>query len=283
MNVSAKTMEHQRTCISGPGRTQTYHLRSAGLQVLLPSDPQFVESQGSYWSLSAQPWPACIVLPRSVHDVAAAILLLAEHGWKFTVRSGGHTPHMSKETNGVTLDLRHMNNVHVNEEDGTADIGPGARWKDVYAELNRHGRMVAGGREGNVGVGGLILGGGNTFLTAREGFACDTVIAFEVALADGRIITADSQRHSDLFWALKGGSNNFGVVTNFKMKTFEGSNIWGGVTLYPKHTSPQVIQNLTMFTDAVHTMLDTNMLWVFTYTGTSCPKTMFDRVLNDKQ
>ncbi|KAI1455764.1 hypothetical protein F4805DRAFT_468505 [Annulohypoxylon moriforme] len=247
--------------------TQARILRSAGLEVLLPPDAEFAKSQESYWSLSARLSPACVVRPRSSQEVASAVRSLVTQRWKFALRSGGHATcaGASNIADGVTLDLSLMSWIRFNKTDNTVDIGPGARWKDVYTELDKHGRMVAGGREGNVGVGGLILGGGKTFLTARRGFACDNVVQFEVVLADGTIVAASLGQSDDLFWALKGGSNNFGVVTNFKMKTFDGGKVWGGINFYSKEVAGQAIQNVVDFTNNLHGTLDSNMLCLFTY------------------
>ncbi|KAI1131761.1 hypothetical protein F5Y10DRAFT_275322 [Nemania abortiva] len=243
-------------------------VRSAGLRVLLPSDDEFATRQRSIWSLSAQILPGCIVRPHTTQEVAIAVHMFSTHEWEFAIRSGGHTPWAgaSSVAGGIILDLSLLASIQYDYIDSAVIVGPGALWKDVYAKLDQVGRMVAGGREGNVGVGGLILGGGYSFLTARKGFACDTVIQFEVVLADGSIILADAQQSSDLFWALKGGSNNFGVVTSFKMETYEGTRIWGGVTFYPKSISYQAIKNLTAFTEDLPNALDSSMLCFFAHT-----------------
>lgn len=101
---------------------------------------------------------------------------------------------------GVTIDLGFLNLTQYEPDTKTVCIGPGAKWKDVYAELEKYGRVVVGAREAEVGVGGFLLGGGNTFYTPRYGFACDNVIAYEVVLADGRIVTTNAEgEHSGTF------------------------------------------------------------------------------------
>ena len=248
-------------------------LVNAGLQaqVLLPADNDYAVRQNSYWSNSAKIKPACIVRPRSVDEVSLTVKTLVAAGEKFAVRSGGHTQYAGSNNieAGVTIDLGLLGSTRYNETDETVDIGPGGRWREVYAELHKHGRVVAGGREGNVGVAGLILGGGNTFLTARRGFACDNVVAYEVVLADGRVITADTNSHDDLFRALKGGSNNFGIVTNFKMNAIKCDKVWGGLAFFPKQITPDAIQALVEFTDNMSEDVDSNLLCFFTYMGMS--------------
>ena len=263
-------------------------LRQAGLDVFLPSDETYTIRQESYFSKTAsQLAPACIVRPSSAAQVSSALRILAEGGYPFAIRSGGHAPNAgaSNIDGGVTLDLGLLNWTRVEtaqEGDGVAegheaeeapvmvDIGPGARWTDVYASLYPHNLVVAGGREGGVGVGGLILGGGNTYFTASQGFACDNVVAFEVVLApDGRIVTATADNtYADLFWALRGGGNNFGVVTNFRMKALKGgSHVWGGLTLIPWQATPLAAQALVDFTSRVHEDVDSNLLCFFAYRG----------------
>lgn len=147
----------------------------------------------------------------------------------------------------------------------TASIGPGGRWRDVYAELHKHGRIVAGGREGNVGVAGLILGGGNTFLTARRGFACDDVVEFEVVLADGSVVRASRDENADLHRALKGGSANYGIVTDFKMHTVRCDRVWGGMTFFARDHIPAFIEAVHDFTANVARYPDDNLVTIFTY------------------
>ncbi|KAK7926906.1 hypothetical protein PG985_003904 [Apiospora marii] len=239
--------------------------------------------QATYWSDSAKLVPACIVQPRTADEVAKAVQILAATKTRFAVRSGGHTQWAGANNiqGGATLDLGALSWTRLSPDGGeTADIGPGGLWSDVYAELHRHGRVVAGGREGNVGVAGLILGGGNTFYTPRRGFACDNVEAFEVVLADGTLVTADQHgSYSDLYWALKGGSNNFGVVTNFRMRTLPGSGpVWGGLTFFPKQLTESAIDALADFTENMHKDPDSNLLCFFAYTVSDLTLPLFKDV-----
>ncbi|ETS73771.1 hypothetical protein PFICI_14717 [Pestalotiopsis fici W106-1] len=238
-----------------------------GEQIVAPTDAEYTARLDSYWSNSAKLKPACILRPKSTADVAAAIKALASREQSFAVRSGGHTNWAGSNNieGGVTLDLGSLSAITVSPDQATADIGPGARWREVYAELHKSKLAVAGGREGNVGVAGLLLGGGNTFFTGRHGFACDNVVAYEVVLADGSVVTADAKSNEDLFRALKGGSNNFGVVTKFTMKTVKSDQVWGGMTFYPKQTIPQAIDAVVSFAGKVNDDPDSNLVCIFTY------------------
>ena len=246
-------------------------LAKAGLQsqLLIPTDADYAARQDSYWSNSAKIKPACIVRPRSAEEVSLIVKTLVAAGEKFAVRSGGHAQNAGSNNieAGTTIDLGLLDSTTFNEADETVEIGPGGRWREVYAELHKHGRVVAGGREGNVGVAGLLLGGGNTFLTARLGFACDNVVAYEIVLADGRVITANADNNDDLFRALKGGSNNFGIVTNFTMNAVKCDKVWGGLAFFPKQVAPDAIQSLVEFTENVPKDVDSNLLCFFTYMG----------------
>ncbi|KAI1442043.1 FAD-binding domain-containing protein [Annulohypoxylon stygium] len=242
-------------------------LAKENIQVLLPADTEFVARQDSYWSNTAKITPTCIVRPKSANDVSITIKTLVKANEKFAIRSGGHAQYAGANNiaGGVTIDLGLLNWTRFDENSNTVDLGPGGRWREVYAELEKHGRVVAGGRDGNVGVAGLILGGGFTFFAARHGFACNEVIAYEVVLADGRIITADADINEDLFSVLKGGSNNFGVVTNFKLKTHSSRQVWAGLNFFPKHVTPDAITALVRFTDNAHEDPDSHLLFFFTY------------------
>lgn len=135
-----------------------------------------------------------------------------------------------------------MNGTTWNPETQVASILPGSRWGEVYEALNPLNVTVPGGRAASVGVAGFLTGGGNSFYSARKGFACDNVVNFEVVLASGEVINANATDNTDLFQALKGGQSNFGVVTRFDMQGFEAPDLWGGVVQYNKTTGPQHIE-----------------------------------------
>lgn len=120
---------------------------------------------------------------------------------------------------------------------------------------------MAGGREAAVGVGGLLLGGGNTLFTARHGFACDTVVSYEVVLADGSIVVAEAEGdYVDLFRTLKGSGNNLGIVTSFTLRAFPCDTIWGGGAIMPKTVVPAAADALVEFTSKVQDDPDSNLI-----------------------
>ena len=133
---------------------------------------------------------------------------------------------------GVTIDMTGLSSVDVNEDHSVASVGAGASWLDAYAYLDPLGKSVAGGRNGAVGVGGLTLGGGISYFSPSVGFTCDTAVNFEVVLAPGKLVNANATSHPDLFKALKGGTNNFGLVTRIDFNTVPISKILGGSVVY---------------------------------------------------
>ncbi|KAJ5936915.1 FAD-binding domain-containing protein [Penicillium verhagenii] len=255
-------------------------LIQAGLkeQLLLPSQPEYHTLQAASWSKSARLSPAAILRPRSASEVSTALHALITAGRKFAIRSGGHTQYPGAndiDGNGVTIDLGLLDWTRYDPTTETVEIGPGTRWKQVYAALREHGRVVAGGRDGNVGVAGLLLGGGKTFFAAQRGFACDDVVSFEVVVAGGNankdegcsVVTASAEEHPDLFRALKGGSNNFGIVTNFTMRALVCESVWAGLNFFPKERTEETAQALVNFTDCVDQYPDSHLLYFLSYTG----------------
>lgn len=191
---------------------QAQPLVDTGLQtrILFPTDAEYATRIGSYWCNNAKLKPACIFQPESVSEVAKAVKALSQARQVFAVRAGGHMNWAGSNNinDGVTIDLGLLNSTQYDASTQTARLGPGAKWKDVFAELEKHGRTVVGAREAECGVGGFLLGGGNTYYTSRYGFACDNVVAYEVVLADGRIVTADADGdHSGAFMFQSGQSD----------------------------------------------------------------------------
>ena len=138
----------------------------------------------------------------------------------FAVKGGGHTafPGASSIEGGITVSLESMNEITLSSDAKTAAIGPGNRWGAVYTKLAEQNLTVIGGRASDVGLG-LVLGGGVSHHSNIYGFACDNVASFELVTASGVVLTVSSTRFPDLYWALRGGGNNFGVVTKFTLET----------------------------------------------------------------
>lgn len=217
-------------------------------KVFLPGSDGYKASVSSYFSPQAAAVDAaCYVAPQTTQDVATIVKSLTspDHGgpYDFAIRAGGHTwfAGSNNSPGGVTIDLRGLSDISVSADRASVAVGAGATWDAVYGKLDALGISVAGGRVANVGVGGLTLGGGISYFGPREGWTCNQAIAFEVVLANGDIVKATETENSDLWWALRGGSNNFGVVTRIDFRTFEQGLLWYTMTFNPLSVVDQQI------------------------------------------
>ncbi|TVY75120.1 Bifunctional solanapyrone synthase [Fusarium oxysporum f. sp. cubense] len=202
---------------------------SLGDKISFPDTKSYNATLTSYWSKQESALhPNCVLQPTTAHDVVAALRIISTHkDCKFSIKSHGHAPAagFANSDSGVTIDMTTLSSVSLNKRSTIASIGAGAKWLDVYQHLDGSGVQVAGGRNGNVGVGGLLLGGGISHFTTKVGWACDRVVNYEVVLSNGTLINANKKENSDLFLALKGGGNNFGVVSRFDIETFPQGDI----------------------------------------------------------
>ncbi|KAG7044189.1 FAD binding domain-containing protein [Colletotrichum scovillei] len=237
-------------------------LIDAGLsgKIFFSNDTEYAVTIQSYYSGDVQDVrPSCIFKPTTSQQVSDAIKALNSEAfgcWTVAIRSGGHSPFPSNNAaNGVTIDLGGINSITYTDNPdsqghGVAALGPGGRWGEVYSALEEQGVMTTGGREGHVGVGGFLLGGGFSWYSAKYGLSADNVLNYEVVLANGSLIEANATAHADLFKALKGGMNNLGVVTRFDLRTFPANDIYGGIVAFAYTEKEPVVQSLiTMIRD----------------------------------
>ncbi|EMD93385.1 hypothetical protein COCC4DRAFT_133347 [Bipolaris maydis ATCC 48331] len=214
---------------------------------------EFEKSTSAYWDQKAREvQPSCVVRPRNVWELAQAVKILRqEEGLEpvFAVAGGGHSPvgGASSMQGGVLVDLSLFDKVILSEGKKSVGIGAGCRWIDVYAVLEKDGLAVVGGRNSAVGVARLTLGGGLSFFSPQYGFVCSNVVEYEVVLADGSIVTADQHNNTDLWRALKGGGNNFGIVTRFTVRTFPCMNVWSGFVYYSSWKHPEILSAFHSF------------------------------------
>ena len=168
---------------------------------------------------------------RSAHAV--------RHDLAVSVRSGGHSPlGHSTNTGGMVIDLAHLDAVEVLDADRRlVRVGGGATWGKVSAALDPHGWALTAGDTADVGVGGLTLGGGIGWMVRRYGLAIDNLVGARVVTADGRLVTASADEHADLFWALRGGGGNFGVVVDFDFVAQQVSTVHYGTITYQARRS----------------------------------------------
>ena len=196
------------------------------------SDPEYSTSQSKYWAAQQSDLrPLCRFLAPSANAVKHALDEISHFNTSFTIVSGGHTSNsgFSNVDGGVTLDLSLLNQTQLSKDRTSVWIGVGARWRDVYRALEPEPLTVAGARVADIGVGGFVLGGGLSWFANQVGFACDSVIAFEVVTPLLGIIYATQNINAGIFWALKGSGGAFGVVTAIKMRTIE---VWSVASIY---------------------------------------------------
>jgi len=189
--------------------------------ILVPGAEEYPAAATAYGVLGS---PALVARPSSAADVAAAIGYARAQGLPLSVRSGGHTL-FSTNDGGMVLDLARISDVEV-LGDGLVRVGGGAVWGDVARALQPHGLAISSGDTYSVGVGGLTLGGGIGWMVRQQGLALDSLREAEVVLPSGAVVTASNTREPELFWALRGGGGNFGVVTRF---TFQAHPLPGVV------------------------------------------------------
>ena len=202
-------------------------------RVVEPSDPDY-DALRVITLGGVDPRPALVVRPAEDADVAAAVSFARDRGLPLAVRSGGHSGagHGTVD-GGLVVDLRDLRAVDVDVEARTAWVGAGATAGEVTAATAEHGLAVGFGDTGSVGVGGITLGGGVGYLSRSRGLTVDNLLAADVVLADGRVVRADADQHPDLFWALRGGGGNVGVVTRFRFRLHPLDGVTGGMLVLP--------------------------------------------------
>jgi FAD/FMN-containing dehydrogenase len=187
--------------------------------------------------------PALIVRCADVADVIAAVNFGRENGLLVSIRGGGHNAGgLGICDDGLVIDLSLIRYTQVDPAAGTVRVGGGSTWGDVDHATHAFGLAVPSGIISTTGVGGLTLGGGLGYLTRKCGLAIDNLLAADVVLADGRLVTANESRNADLLWALRGGGGNFGVVTSFVFKTHPIHTDYAGPMLWELDQAPEVMQ-----------------------------------------
>jgi FAD/FMN-containing dehydrogenase len=207
-------------------------LRGSIASVIGPDDDGYDAARIVMYEADAR--PAAIVRPASAADVARVVDVARESGAELAIRSGGHSGagHGTSD-GGIVLDLGELKSLDVDVEGRTAWAGTGLTAGEVGAALAEHGLVVGFGDTASVGIGGITSGGGIGYLVRKLGLTIDNVLAAEVVTADGEVHLVDAEHEPDLFWAVRGGAGNVGVVTRFQYRLHELPGIVGGMLLLP--------------------------------------------------
>ncbi|KAF8463791.1 FAD-binding domain-containing protein [Russula ochroleuca] len=204
---------------------------SSASQVFYPDSQEF-ELDISHWASSSSQVPVCSVEPGTPDDVASILQQIARARVPFAVKGGGHNANPGfSSTPGVHISMTRLNHIVISKDSRTVEIGAGLTWADVYAYLVPKGFNVVGGRMNGVGVAGLTLGGGYSWKSNEHGLTVDTVTEFHLVSPNGTEIVV-TEADEDLWFALKGGFNNYGIVTKFTLKLYPQTNVWGASLIF---------------------------------------------------
>ncbi len=201
--------------------------------LLLPGQPGYEEARKIHNAMIDR-HPAMIVRCAGVADVTTAVTFARSQGMLVSVRGAGHNvAGTSLCDGGMVIDLSEMKGIRVNPAARTVRAEPGVTWAELAHELQTFGLAATGGYVGTTGVGGLTLGGGMGWMLRKHGLALDNLLSADVVTADARLLIADSREHSDLFWAIRGGGGNFGIVTSFEFRVHPAGTVLAGLALHP--------------------------------------------------
>ncbi|MEV5014186.1 FAD-binding oxidoreductase [Streptomyces sp. NPDC053780] len=225
--MQSATLEAMQTALRGP--------------VIGPKDAEYSQARKVYNAMIDR-HPAAIVPCSDAADVMSALTFVRDAGLEVAVRGGGHSgPGLCLVDGGVTLDLSPMRGVRVDPVARTAQVGGGSRLGDLDHATHAFGLATPTGIISMTGVGGLTLGGGHGYLTRKYGLTVDNLLAADVVLADGSFVTASETEHPDLFWALRGGGGNFGIVTSFTYRLHPVDTVGGAITVWPVDRTREVL------------------------------------------
>jgi len=211
--------------------------------VISPGDDGYDEGR-SIWNGRFDRRPTAVIRCRDTGDVKAAIDFARHHGLRLAVKAGGHSNagHSTIE-GGLLIDLSPMKGVEVDPRSKTARVQPGVKWGEFNPVAEKHGLATPGGTVSTVGVSGFTLGGGGGYLTRKYGMAVDNLLSAEVVTADGRLVRASDDENPDLYWALRGGGGNFGVVTSFEFRMHDvGPEVLSGQIMHRFEDTPDLLR-----------------------------------------
>jgi FAD/FMN-containing dehydrogenase len=249
-----EAFSHPRPTPAGALDLEAFEAELRG-SIVLPGSPDY-DLARQVKSAQFDRRPALIVRAVDAGDVARTVNLARESGLPLSVRGGAHSlAGFGTNDGGIVLDLAAMNGLLIDPEARTAWAQPGLTAGEYTEAAAAHGLATPFGDTASVGIGGLTLGGGIGWLVRKHGLTIDALLAVEIVTTDGRQVTASTNSHPDLFWAVRGGGGNFGVVTRFQFRLYPVSEILGGALFMP--ATPEVLRNLVPIAQAAPEELTT--------------------------
>lgn len=211
-------------------------------QLVTPSDPDYDSARAVYNGMIDKR-PAGVVRVAQVADVIASVNFARDNSLPLAIRGGGHSaPGFGTWDDALVIDFVNRTGVRVDPEAGTARAEAGTTWADFNHATHAFGLATTGGIVGSTGIAGLTLGGGIGYLARKHGLSCDNLISADVVTADGKFLTASENRHEDLFWALRGGGGNFGVVTSLEYKLHPVDMVHAAIIIYGMEHAETVVK-----------------------------------------
>ena len=234
-------LKNSEGMVVGDDRTEQFRAAFRG-ELIQPGDSGY-ETARKIWNASIDKHPGIIARCAGVADVIAAVNFARENDLLVAVRGGGHNVGgKALCDDGMVIDLSGMKGIHVDAKNHTVRVQGGATLGDVDRETHLYGLAVPAGVVSATGIAGLTLGGGVGWLVRKYGLTCDNVLSFDIVTADGKPRVASANENEDLFWALRGGGGNFGVVTSFEFRAHPVSTVLGGMIIYPRDRAREVLQ-----------------------------------------
>lgn len=238
--------EEMSSTIEVPGQVRA----SFTGELISPADPAYEKTRRVHNGLIDKR-PALIARCLTVPDVVDAVRLAREHGAEISIRGGGHgVAGLAVTDGGLMIDLAAMKGIRVSPARQTVWAQSGVTWKEFNRAAACHGLATTGGVVSSTGIAGLTLGGGEGWLMGKYGLTIDNLLAAEVVTASGDVVTASAEEHQDLFWALRGGSGNFGVVTSFTYQAHPVTTVYGGMVTHPVSRAREALAFYREFTAA---------------------------------
>jgi FAD/FMN-containing dehydrogenase len=218
-------------------------------QLLRPGETGY-DAARTIWNAMVDKRPAMIARCTGVSDVLRSVDFARNHGLLLSVRGGGHNVAGNAVCDGgLMIDLSPMKGIRVDARQRTARADGGCTWRDLDHETAAFGLATTGGIIPATGIAGLTLGGGLGWLMRKHGLSCDNLVSADVVLANGELVTAGPTENSDLFWGLRGGGGNFGIVTSFQYRLHPIDQVLGGMVVHPLERAQEVLGFLREFTN----------------------------------